>query len=313
MRRSQVLVAVGSFLFVASFVWYVRNASSSRPSTWKESGSQSIPPLKKDLSLVFDFGMSHGGDSLFYASLGHRVVGVEASVPICELNSWLMAPLLADGRLVIDCTAIDDKRGTTSFFVNKVVQEWSSFSYKLGCCKTKTECGDEYCDEITVNVDTCRAVVEKHARSAPLLIKVDIQGKDPECVASLAELPPALMPRFMIVHMSGTLDQLVAMGFTHFKLVNNGAIQKQTPVWDESTPGEQAWNQNARRPVQWSGPFGDEALDLITGRVWRSTAAMNAALEAGDYLKPMKEEASNWVDLHACRERCYEGITLPIV
>lgn len=240
--------------------------------------------------LVLDVGMNEGGDTLQYLRYGYRVVGVEANPQLVESDSKRFAREIQEGRLSIEGVGIaaENETGELQFWEHP-----SDVWGKLGSPHAKCfEGGKNLCTPVPVETTTCAKVLEKVG--VPLYMKVDIEGNDLACLASLEPLAAAgdlcRLPRYASVEATGGAAGLAALetfrrlGYTMFKHVTQSQFNSRGPTW----------------PAQASGPFGEYAEDLTTGVLWSDFDTMAARYKDGTIERIAGQSAQGeWMDLHA--------------
>jgi FkbM family methyltransferase len=223
--------------------------------------------------LVFDVGLHHGDDTIYYLSLGYRVVAFEAdpaNVAICETR---FADALADGRLRIVVGAIADPRmhpdPTVTFyrhegmsFMGSIEPDWYGAHDRRGHQSGGAQ-------ELAVTAITVPRVDFAHVLrtyGVPYYLKVDIEGADYVCLDALRtqDAKPAYVSceTTLVPHAeaAGTLRRLRSLGYREFQAVNQARI----PVEQQSPLGQPF-------PEMSSGLFGRDLPDI-----WMSAASLAA-------------------------------------
>jgi FkbM family methyltransferase len=202
---------------------------------------------RKQSDLIYDFGANEGQDTAFYLAKGFRVVAVEANPDLVDMLRATFADALADGRLVLVPHAIAPEAGQQiTFYVNDDNSHWSSSHRDWGTRQ------DTAYREISVVTVTTADVLAEHG--CPYYLKVDIEGEDMNVLHALAATKAR--PPYVSVEEHGVeaIDLLAAMGYRHFKIVNQ---QQNYLLTNPDPPREGRWVDFAHTGYS-SGLFGRE-------------------------------------------------------
>jgi FkbM family methyltransferase len=218
--------------------------------------------------LIYDVGAHKGEDTDFYLRKGFRVVAVEANPQLADILRSRFQSELAQGRLVIEETAISDREGEVDFFVNETMSTWGTM---MPAWVERNEKMGKPMHSIRVCAKRFDQLVARHG--APYYVKVDIEGADLICVQALADVPT--LPQFVSIESSKTswnalqheFDVLVKLGYRKFKIVNQKAVGRQrAPV-----PALEGESVPHRFAVGSTGLFGAE----LPGQWLSRTQALN--------------------------------------
>jgi len=243
-----------------------------------------------------DMGFNSGQDSHFYLGGGHRVVAVDANPVLIAAGRRRFADALVNGSLVLVPSGLIPVAASRaaaatklSFYQSKLDNVWSSFDARWGCRhpnNTPAAAGDinpAYCTEIRVPTRTCAALIEEFG--TPLMLKIDIEGRDTACLESLWGLPEERRPDYVSVEnvTPAHVELLQGLGYGRQKVVDQRVIH-------DRYIGQAALVGN-------SGPFGEAAIDTGHGEGWASAEEVAARL-------PLPEQVGGvgvWYDLHGKR------------
>ena len=216
--------------------------------------------------LSYDIGMNHGQDTATYLAAGHNVVAVEANPELCAANEAQFPDAIAAGRLRIVNLGIAADAGELPFYLNRHNDDWSSFLPEQGARPLD---GVVTAHEI-IPVKTVPFSVVLGLYGMPDHLKIDIEGHDAFCLEPLrADYRPTYLSFEAQHSMQPWLAKLGAIGFTRFKFV------RQNP-----------YNGG-------SGPFGDAAVDVVSGTAWRTAAEVQQSWDDS------AQDFSSWFDVHA--------------
>jgi FkbM family methyltransferase len=183
--------------------------------------------------LVFDIGLHNGDDTAYYLARGYDVVAVEANPDFCAEARERFADELAAGRLTIRNIGIAEQEGELTFWVSERSQ-WSSFDKALA-----TRIG-VLASPIEVRTIRFSELVNQYGQA--LYIKIDIEGKDTECVHELESCK--LLPHYISFEAhpraADDIELLAKLGYSRFKLIRQND-------WLEITPENIRWRNFARR------------------------------------------------------------------
>ncbi|OSX68938.1 hypothetical protein BU14_2070s0001 [Porphyra umbilicalis] len=146
----------------------------------------------------------------------------------------------------------------------------------------------EHCRAVAVPTTTCDALIRDYG--TPFMLKVDIEGQDTHCIASLKRLRRSERPPYASVE-NVTPDHIrlfTGLGYHRFKAVDQGVLHTEAA-------------KNAPELLGHSGPFGDNATDAVTGRHWQPASTLTARLPLPSVNAVTGDAA--WYDLHAALPR----------
>jgi FkbM family methyltransferase len=218
------------------------------------------------MKLIYDVGMNHGQDTAAYLDAGYQVVAIEANPELYDECSEKFADAIKAHRLKILNIGIAETAGELPFYLNRHNDDWSSFLPEQGARPLD---GKVTAHEI-ITVKTVPFSLLLDLYGMPNYLKVDIEGHDHLCLEPLrADYRPQFLSFEAQGHMVPWLDRLQGIGFTRFKFV------RQNPYGGGS------------------GPFGDDAIDVVSGNAWRSAADVLESWKVGT------QDFSSWYDVHA--------------
>jgi FkbM family methyltransferase len=216
----------------------------------------------KHSDLVYDVGMHKGEDSWFYLQKGFRVIGFEADPVLAQYCRDRFQPFIAAKRLIVVEGAITDQSsdeagsGKVRFYRNNDVSVWGTAV--TGWAERNVELGASS-ELIEVDRIDIGSVIRQHG--IPHYMKIDIEGLDIACVASLKRFRER--PDYLSIESDKTsmenirreLDLLEALGYDAFQAVEQSRIpQLQTP----SFPSKEGRYVAHRFEHGCSGLFGAE-------------------------------------------------------
>ena len=238
------------------------------------------PDLAEDL--IYDVGMHLGEDTDYYLQKGFRVVAVEANPKLVHQAGQRFADAIARSRLTIIDRAIADHEGTTTLYVNRKQELWSTLHRDRA--KSQSTKHDAPFDAISVPCMRFEKVLSQHG--VPYYLKIDIEGSDNLCLRALHQIRNR--PRYVSVEIGSPLYEdlchLYSLGYRKFKIVDQ-AHHPSTPCPYPAKEGKYVSHQFY---TSSSGPFGEETagdwMDLEeTFLLYRDTV----------------REYASWYDLHA--------------
>lgn len=251
---------------------------------------------------VFDIGHNTGQDTMRYLkdSVNGRkvlVVAVDANPVLINASLDKFKEEVAAGRLILITAGLvgptEKGREPLEFWVNKKVDKFSSFQEHLGCRdgygKYVPPAGDErrreLCEKIRVPTRTCASLVQEFG--VPLYVKIDIEGLDSVCVESIAALPFSQRPKYISVENVSkySINWLRSAGYAQFKAVNQLEHDLNLSL-DSALRG-------------YSGPWGEDALDYLSGTQWTSADEMLNRLPLPTNMTINGKNRRVWYDLHA--------------
>jgi len=171
--------------------------------------------------LVFDIGMHNGDDTEEYLARSYRVVAFEANPNLVEAAKKRFSKAIATGRLVIEGSAIFNREGTTTFWVNDEKDDWSALDHEVGG-RLGTQC-----HEIRVPCTRLSTMFKKYG--VPFFLKSDIERGDRY---AFEDLDPADLPRYVAVeaHEIDYLLMLWKFGYRKFKIVDQMRLNSKFPL-----------------------------------------------------------------------------------
>lgn len=276
-KKPRQLTSTLALAFLSGFFVHAILTSAIPPAASPSTPGVRIPALASpaaagtfchDSTCVFDIGHNTGQDARYYladaAHTGVRVVAVDANPALMRQSETRMASAVADGLLRLVTAGLagrDGAVGSLTFWTNKN-DKFSSFNESLGCRngygKVMPPGNRKYCARTIIPTRTCASLVEEFG--TPVYAKVDIEGYDMMCVRSMLGLRTEQRPQYLSVEnvFLPLVDSLVEAGYHGFKAVDQGALQTGL-VGDEEGI---------------SGPWGDEAVDVLEGKKWLSAEAL---------------------------------------
>jgi FkbM family methyltransferase len=167
--------------------------------------------------LIFDIGMHEGKDSWFYLEKGFRVVGVEANPRLVEFSRNHFSWWIQQNKLTIENIGIADRDSEMMFYINKQIDEWSSFDYGLATRENTA------IEKLKINAKNINYLIDKYGM--PYYMKIDIEGFDEFVVRGLCV--SAERPRFVSIEDGGihSLISLYESGVREFKFINQTTIR----------------------------------------------------------------------------------------
>jgi len=284
---------------------YVYNFSAKEVASLNFSKSHGLSDAATHcipLNTIFDLGFYDGADSRTYLAGGYCVVGVEADPELVAQALQNYAVYVATGQLRLANIAVaphGEPKAWTVFYKSKCSKEWNSFIKTVGCraCAPPHGVDMNACEQVKVTSTDCAGVFGTFG--IPHYMKLDIEGAESGCFQAMERLPAGTqLPVYVSTEITQTdyIDTLYRLGYKGFKLVRQDRLISAT---GSST-----------------GPWGENALDCLTGPVWRDYAQIRAeftAIMAKDLvpteacpggLMPIHGEPKPaayymWYDLHA--------------
>jgi FkbM family methyltransferase len=176
--------------------------------------------------LIIDVGAHNGDDTAYYLNCGYRVVSVEANPVLADE----LRQRFRDFPVCVEnvCVGQADSE-TVTFWVNQVNSTWSSFERAVAA--------REGTEAIPVEVPSVQMGTLLKRYGVPHYLKIDIEGMDEECLRSV---DPANAPKYIsleVSHSGDIIGGLQALGYTHFKLVNQATFTTAVPIF----PRELGW------------------------------------------------------------------------
>lgn len=225
-------------------------------------------------NIIFDLGFHYGEDSFYYLYKGYKVVAVDAALQLVRYGHERFSRELASGQLIIRHAAIaSHDEGTVPFYISENSQ-WNSAHQKIAERKgLKSQCHQ---------VPSCTLAALIKEFGVPYYCKIDIEGNDIIALESLQNISDR--PQFISVETEcigdydnpsdytfQTLDQLAALGYRKFKLVDQLTLQvldfkpfytypfeQTTLIWKKDSTGKDIPFHGAFPGS--SGPFGNDLL-----------------------------------------------------
>lgn len=242
---------------------------------------------------VFDLGHNTGQDTLMYLKdLNTRVLAVEANPALVTESKQKFKDEIDQGRLKLVSVGLADSEtasGKRQFWVNNVNSKFSSFLEHLGCRdgwgKLMAEGDHSHCNTIEMDIVSCKDMVEQFG--TPVYLKIDIEGLDRVCLESIANLEANKRPKYVSVENvhSHFLNIMTHMGYSRFKAVNQARLELGVSA---DVKG-------------YSGPWGEHAVDDLTGTRWQTKEEILERLPLNDTMVYEGQERKAWYDLHAMR------------
>ncbi|MDL5048405.1 FkbM family methyltransferase [Oscillatoria amoena NRMC-F 0135] len=155
-----------------------------------------------DHDLFFDIGANEGVVTNLVASMGCRVVAVEANP---ELAGKIKKRFSSASTVMIEHAAVSSSVGSVEFLISdempelsSVSKEWVDKSVYAGACRWNRT--------VTVPALTLDALIEKHGM--PRFIKIDVEGHEPDVLAGLTQAVDYLSFEYCL-KMEGALEACV--------------------------------------------------------------------------------------------------------
>jgi FkbM family methyltransferase len=236
--------------------------------------------------LIYDIGLHRGLDSKFYMQKGFRVIGIEASSPLCMLVRQAHPDEILQGQLTILERALHRRSDEmVSFFINPEKDDWGSLE------RGSAEKGIGSAVEVAARTICFADIVAAHG--VPYYIKCDIEGGDAIFVESL--LTTAIRPAFVSIEATSADDLagLRACGYDKFQIVN-----QYTNPWTKCPfPAREGKFVDATFTHETSGLFGRE---LAFDRWDDFAVAMKKFIDWFDLRNRDPNLAIGWLDVHCC-------------
>lgn len=278
-RRYVALCVTLSFVIVTVSKW---THSSSAPKYGKGTKKRtSMCDSDGACSFVMDVGMNTGQDTMAYLQQGLRVLSVEANPILVEQFSkdTTVQQYISNGTLKILGVGISETHRswtTVPFYINSFNDVFSSFDSELGCRSANWHQAQlstaESCTVQHIFTISCSDIISIFG--VPVYLKIDIEGRDVDCIRSLIGYPH-LLPRYISIEglPNAEFAQIFrALGYKKFKVVD-----------------QSQYLQGA------SGPFGEESIDVHKYKIWSSWEE----LAARTYVTMLNGTIIKWYDIHA--------------
>ena len=203
--------------------------------------------------LIVDVGMHRGEDTEYYLRKGFDVVAIEANPDLVRQVSDKLRAECETGRLAIVHMAVADYAGEVEFYLGSD-DLWASTDPDMAVRGHHVDRR-----KIVVPCDTLAAILAPFR--TPYYVKIDVEGRDFDCVRSLRDLPHE-QPRFVSFEANpadtdgtvGAVDVLAELGYTRFKLVN----QALHPTYRPPMPAREGEYVDVQFSKHSSGAFGEE-------------------------------------------------------
>ena len=239
-------------------------------------------PVAPPRRLIADLGMSEGNDTAYYLAKGFEVVGVEADPTVQPHLQRRFAAEIADRRLHLLHRAADARGSEWRPFYHDLAEQGHSSLERAGR------------DRVTVfDVFTLDWLELREVAGVPYYLKLDIQGTEPDFLASMAvggELPAFVSAEVATFR---PIRQLFDLGYRHFRLINH-AILGHLTLPDPPLEGDYVARP---APYHWSGPFGRET----PGARWHGFEEIRAIYDDVHRLWQVGTLFTGWLDCHAAR------------
>jgi FkbM family methyltransferase len=204
--------------------------------------------------LIVDLGMHDGTDTEFYLAKGFDVLAVEANPALAQSVTARLKQYVDSGALTVLEVAVADHEGEIDFYLSDQ-DLWASTTPDMADRGIRGVTRQQ----ITVACTTLDKILE--GRATPYYVKIDVEGCDPDCIASIGRLSDR--PKFVSFEADltdsaetlGLLDELSGYGYRRFKLVNQ-AIHETRKLPYPALEGNYV---KARFDKHSSGPFGEES------------------------------------------------------
>lgn len=205
-----------------------------------------------DPLLVFDVGMHEGEDTEFYLAKGFRVVAIEASPLLCQVNRLRFKDDIEAGKLTIENRAIADASGPVVFYKNPrsvwgtIRPEWSK--------RNEVVFHSPSSETIMVEGALFSDIIAKYG--VPYYLKIDIEGADLLCLYALQS--SSSVPKYVSIESSKTSWEqlkeefrvLKSLGYSEFKVIAQHRVQEQTLPFP-SREGRYLQNFPVSNGVKW--------------------------------------------------------------
>jgi FkbM family methyltransferase len=206
----------------------------------------------ENADLVFDIGFHVGEDSEYYLHRGYRVIAVEADPELIAKGRARFDTFVTSGQLTLLHRAVSDVDDAQVHMTRSACSHWTSLYRDIA--------NREFAAIGTFAVSSVRLDTLMRIYGVPFYCKVDIEGLDATAASTLLE--SSCRPAFFSLETECVGDDLAmndadalytlrileALGYTHFKLVDQDSLQVLSD--------EQFYNVNLAREfeVSPSGP-----------------------------------------------------------
>ena len=214
------------------------------------------------MDYIFDVGMYDGLDTLNYLRMGFRVIAIEANPELCKKNRYLFRDFIKKNQLIIVNKGIGDKYKKMKLYIDKLHKDRSTF---LPALVTKE---DKRYKTKEIKIIPFSEIINRFG--VPFYLKIDIEGFDKYC---LKPFKKNYKPKYISLEFSNKADikRLKKLGYNKFKFVDQSNI----------------------KPKGSSGGFGKDAIDVISGNMWRSYYELVCSVD-----KIFKKSKYKWFDVH---------------
>lgn len=227
--------------------------------------------------LVYDVGMNNGDDAEYYLEKGFRVVGIEANPELCDACRVRFASAIAAGTLRIINCAVGAVEGDADFYINRRNHVLSTL------LQPATERGHDAWGTISIPVKRLSSLI--HDNGEPYFVKIDVEHFDAIVLRDLRE--SKIVPPFISAesHAIDVFRQLVAMGYSQFKLVKGATVHADFQNHRIRTVAGATKEFSFKHHS--SGPFGEDIPGPWVGR--------------HELLDQLLAHGLGWIDIHARR------------
>lgn len=171
--------------------------------------------------LIYDVGMHNGDDTDFYLARGFRVLAVEADPDLARAGEARFRQAVAEGRLTILNVGISETDGHADFWICDTNREWNSFD-RASAARSGSR-------HHSVSIRTRRFSSILREYGVPHYLKIDIEGKDRQCLEELAAVVPTALPEFVSWENEAEgfepLEIVHGLGYTRFKLIDQSTYE----------------------------------------------------------------------------------------
>jgi FkbM family methyltransferase len=183
-----------------------------------QSASGSDVPVD---ALIIDIGAHRGEDSDFYLKLGYRVVAIEANPALAGILRQRFRAAIRAGRLTLIDKAVAESAGPVTFHANRQLSAWGTTDAQRAAWQRSLGTGH---DQFQVDAVPLADVITEHG--CPHYLKIDTQGSDLRCLASLQGC--SCRPKFLSLESSMTswadllqeFAVLERLGYSRFAVID---------------------------------------------------------------------------------------------
>ena len=220
--------------------------------------------------IIYDVGINKGQDIYNYLNLSFKVILIEANLILCQKNRKYFKKYLKEKNLQVLNLRIGKKKSILNFYINRK-DEWSLFD------RDEDSRHGEY-KVVKVLVFFFENILQKY--DILYYLKIDIEGYDHFCFIGLSK---SYKPKYISIEAQDInwIKKLRELGYSSFKLVDSSKVF----------------------PISSSGDFGKSAMDIISGKKWRSYDEIIKSIKSltkegcGGKLFMNKKDIS-WYDAH---------------